>query len=65
VEALIAAIQRVEAREFDFSAATLQAHAATFDKAIFKEKIQAFIDNALAEPLFVPPSKTLPAPTEA
>jgi glycosyltransferase involved in cell wall biosynthesis len=65
VDALMAAIQRVEAREFDFSAATLQAHAATFDKAIFKEKIQAFIDNALAEPLFVPPSKTLPAPTEA
>lgn len=65
VDALMAAIQQVEAREFDFSAATLQAHAATFDKAIFKEKIQAFIDNALAEPLFVPPSKTLPAPTEA
>ncbi len=64
VEALIAAVRRVEDREFDFPAATMQAHAAGFDKAIFKQKVQAFIDQKLAEPLFVPPNKTLPAPTE-
>ncbi|WP_407309883.1 glycosyltransferase [Pseudomonas sp. nanlin1] len=64
VEALIAAVRRVEDREFDFPAATMRAHAAGFDKAIFKQKVQAFIDQKLAEPLFVPPNKTLPAPTE-
>ncbi len=64
VEALIAAVRRVEDREFDFPAATMQAHAAGFDKAIFKQKVQAFIDQKLAEPLFVPPNKMLPAPTE-
>jgi glycosyltransferase involved in cell wall biosynthesis len=47
VESLIQAVQQVESGAVTFDPATLHAHAATFDKSIFKQRIQAFVDDAL------------------
>ncbi len=47
VESLIEAIQKVENGTVTFDPATLHAHAATFDKSIFKQRISAFVDEAL------------------
>lgn len=47
VESLIAAVQQLESGAFTFTPAELHAHAATFDKRIFKQRIAAFVDDAL------------------
>lgn len=47
VEALIEAIKQLEDGAFSFDPVALHAHAATFDKSIFKQRVQAFIDDAL------------------
>lgn len=47
VEALIAAVEHVESGEFVFSPSRLHEHAACFDKSVFKQKIKAFVDQAL------------------
>lgn len=48
VDALIEAVNRLEACEFDFSPIELHEHAKTFAKPIFQQRIQAFINDALA-----------------
>ena len=47
VDALMAAVQQIESGAFVFSPAQLHEHAAGFDKAVFKQKIKAFVDKAL------------------
>ncbi|MEN0104806.1 MAG: glycosyltransferase [Pseudomonas sp.] len=47
VASLIQAVQQVESGAVSFDPAALHAHAATFDKSIFKQRIQAFVDDAL------------------
>lgn len=49
VDALVAAVQQVESGDFAFLPQELHEHAAGFDKRIFKQKIQAFIDQKLAQ----------------
>lgn len=49
VEALIAAVEHVESGEFVFSPSRLHEHAAGFDKSVFKQKIKAFVDQALPQ----------------
>ena len=46
-ESLIAAIQKIETNAITFDPAVLQAHAATFDKSVFKNKMQDFINSKL------------------
>lgn len=48
-ESLIAAIERFEASESDFSPARITAHAHSFDRSIFKRRMQAVINACLAE----------------
>ena len=56
VESLIAAVQQLESGAFTFHPAELHAHAATFDKRIFKQRITAFVDDALNGPS-APPAR--------
>jgi glycosyltransferase involved in cell wall biosynthesis len=49
VDALITAVQQLESGEFVFSPSELHEHAASFDKSVFKQKIKAFVDQALAK----------------
>lgn len=49
VEALIAAVEHVESGEFVFSPSRLHEHATGFDKSVFKQKIKAFVDQALPQ----------------
>ncbi|MFW0755446.1 glycosyltransferase [Pseudomonas sp. H11T01] len=49
VDALITAVQQLESGEFVFSPSELHEHAAGFDKSVFKQKIKAFVDQALAQ----------------
>lgn len=49
IDALIAAVQQVESGEFVFSPKALHEHAASFDKTVFKQKIQTFVDQALTQ----------------
>lgn len=45
--ALIAAVQKIENKELVFNPSVLQAHAAHFDKAVFKQQMQRFINQHL------------------
>lgn len=56
VESLIAAVQQLEKGAFSFNPAELHAHAATFDKRIFKQRITAFVEAALNGPS-APPAR--------
>lgn len=49
VEALMAAVQKVESGQFVFAPAQLHEHAAGFDKSVFKQKIKNFVDKALSQ----------------
>lgn len=48
VDALIEAVGRVEAGEFEFSPEEMHRHAQTFAKSVFQKRIKTFIDQALA-----------------
>ncbi|WP_448679746.1 glycosyltransferase [Pseudomonas nicosulfuronedens] len=48
VDALIEAVGRLESGEFVFSPADMHQHARSFEKSVFQQRIQTFINNALA-----------------
>ncbi|MFS2122307.1 glycosyltransferase [Pseudomonas sp. Pseusp97] len=48
VDALIEAVGRLESGEFVFSPTDMHRHALGFEKSVFQQRIQAFINNALA-----------------
>lgn len=49
VESLIQAVELMEHAAFDFNPELMHAHAATFDKRVFKQQIQSFIDQVLGD----------------
>ena len=55
-ESLIAAIERFEATESEFSPARIATHASSFDRSIFKRRMQAVIDACVADNFAVPTS---------
>ncbi|ART80936.1 glycosyltransferase [Oceanisphaera avium] len=47
LESLIGAIEKIEKQTLIFDPLVLQAHAATFDKKVFKRQIQAFVESKI------------------
>jgi glycosyltransferase involved in cell wall biosynthesis len=48
-EALMAAVERFEARTASFDPAAIRAHAARFDRPVFLRSMRAFVDRCLGE----------------
>lgn len=64
-EALIAAVQQLESGAVHFDPALLHAHAATFDKSLFKQQIEDYLDGLLQSGASTTRPHPLPAPHPA